>query len=222
MLRLARLRRLSLLSGGLLIALYLGLLVGIVWPWGTGEVILPSWVHHVPDVGLVLLLLSQVVAAAGVRGWRRLSPLADLAVAVPVIVLVGGFLQVATVRFEIDRVVLPDGRVVMMTLEPGMTDTIFGLWETPRGWRWQPFQNAVSDITYSEDHSFTHDPRLVVTADGRHLLIRRGGIWTDCWTTETSPAKCLPRDNGVPDTRDEWLGRSERIAKVVGAGLSSP
>ncbi|MFD0938840.1 hypothetical protein [Methylobacterium trifolii] len=219
---LPQLRRLLLLGSGLLIAVYLGLAFGTAPSRDRVQVILPFWVHHLPTAGFILFLLSQLAAVATRRGWRRLTPLLSLGLAFPLFVVVIGFVQVATVRSEIDRVSLPSGRVVMMTIGPGITDTIFGLWEKAGWWCWQTPFEAASDITYSEDHSFTSNPRLVVTADGRYLLIRRGGIWTDCWAIVTGLNSCLPGEQNSPDKREDWIDRSERIAGIVGADPSSP
>jgi hypothetical protein len=217
MMDLPRLRRLLLLGSGLLIALYLVLAFGTAPSRDKVQVIPPSWAHHIPTAGFVLFLLSQLVAVAIRRGWWRLMPFLSLGLAFPLFVVVIGFVQMATARSEIDRVSLPNGRVIMMTIEPGMTDTIFGLWEKVGGWSWQAPFEAVSEITYSEDHSFTTDPRLVVTANGQHLLIRRGGIWTDCWAIATSLNPCLPGEYNSPDKWEDWISRSERIAAIVGA-----
>lgn len=218
---LPQLRRLLLLGSGLLIAIYLVLAFGASGADNKVQLILPFWVHHVPLAGFILFTLSQLVAGAIRRGWRRLIPLLSLGLAFPMFVVIIGFVQIATARWEVDRVSLPNGRVVMMTLEPGRTDAIFGLWEKAGGWVWQAPFDAVSEITYSEDHTFTTDPRLVVTATGRHLLIRRGGIWTDCWAIATSLTPCLPGEYISPVRREDWISRSERIAAIVGADPSS-
>lgn len=222
MMHLVRLQRLLLLGSGLLISLYLVLAVGVAPFRSSVQVIPPSWVHYVPIVGVILLALSLLISAAAERGWRRLIPLLGL-VALPAIALVIGFVQLATLRSEIDRVTLPNGQVIMMAIEPGITDTILGLWEEPIGWFWQTLFKGGIEVTYSEDHSFTTNPRLVITADGRHLLIRRGGIWTDCWTIEARLKPCLlPGEHTVPDAREEWLGRSSRIAAIIGVDPSPP
>lgn len=215
-------RRLLLLVSGLLFIAYLVLAFGTAPSRDRVQVILPSWVHHVPTASLLMFFLAQLTAMVIRRGWRRLTPLLSLGLVFPLFVVVIGFVPMATARSEIDRVSLPNGRVMMMTIGPGMTDTIFGLWEKVGGWSWQaPFETADA-ITYSEDHSFTTNPRLVVTDYGQHLLIRRGGIWTDCWVIATSLNPCLPGEYGSPAKREDWIGRSQRIAAIAGADPSSP
>lgn len=214
--RLVRLRRLLLLGGGFLVLLGLGLLLGVASPRdGSPAVILPAGSRHVADAGLVLLGLSQLVAAAARRGWRRAIPLVVLVPLVLFTALAVDAVSILTQRVEADRTTLPDGRVVMLTYEPVPTDTVFAVWEQADGLRWRPLYTMPDQIASSEDRSFTADPRLVVSGDGRYLLLRRGGIWTDCWAIGTGPVPC-PSGHG-PSAREEWLARSRRIATVIGA-----
>jgi len=213
---LARLRRQLLFAGTLLVLLYLCLLIGIASPRdGSQAVILPNWSGHAADVGVILLVASQLVAVAIRRGWRRVVPLFVLVPLVLFVALAANLVSKMTQRVEVDRITLPDGRVVMMTHEPVPTDTVFAVWEQADSLRWRPLYVMPDQITYSEDGSFTTDPRLVVSDNGAYLLLRRGGIWTDCWAIGRSPSLCLAGE--VPSTRDEWLERSRRIAAVVGA-----
>lgn len=124
---LPQLRRLLLLGSGLSIAIYLVLAFVASGAGNKVQLILPFWVYDVPVAGFILFTLSQLAAVATRRGWRRLIPLLSLGLAFPLFVVVIGFVQIATARWEIDRVSLPNGRVVMMTLEPGRTDAIYGL-----------------------------------------------------------------------------------------------
>ncbi|MGF3027399.1 hypothetical protein ACQVP2_31905 [Methylobacterium aquaticum] len=178
------------------------------------QVILPRWVDHIASVGLVLFVLAQGIAATTRQGWPRVVPLLIAVLVLPVAVVIIAFVGLTMQRAEINRITLPDGRVVMMTLEPVLTDTVLDLWE-PHGWRWRSFLNG-GNATYSEDGSFTDAPLLVLAKDGRHLMVRRGGIWTDCWTTEAKPRSCASGENGQPVTRAEWLSRSAQIAATIG------
>jgi hypothetical protein len=215
MTQLIRLRRTLLLAGSLLVLLHLCLLIGIAWPSeGSQVIILPKWADLVPVMGLLLLATSQLVAMATRRGWWRAIPLVVLMPLFLFAMLAVGLVSIATQRVEADRITLPDGRVVMMTYEPVPTDTVFAVWEQVGKLRWRPLHTRADEITYSEDHSFTDDPRLVVSNNGRYLLVRRGGIWTDCWSIGTSPAPCLRSDH--PLTREQWLARSQGIAAVIG------
>jgi hypothetical protein len=205
-----------LLAGSFLILFYLCLLIGIASPGeGSQAIIMPKWAELVPAMGLLLLVTSQLIAMATRRGWRRAIP---LMVPVPWFLfatLAVGVVSIAMQRVEADRITLPDGRIVMLTYEPVPTDTVFAVWEQVGGLHWRPLHTRADEITYSEDGSFTDDPRLVVSKDGRYLLVRRGGIWTDCWSIGTSPRPCL--SDNIPYTREEWLARSRGIAGVIGA-----
>lgn len=219
-------RRVLFIGGILLLLAYF---VGIIiaWPSKNGpQIIIPDAASLIPTVGLILLVLSGLIAAAMRSGWRRVVPLLSLALVIPVVGLSLGLAQSILVRREIDRVILPSGPIVMMTLEPVFTDTIFALW-WPDGWRWQAVFDAGHQITYSEDGSFTANPRLVLSQDGRHLMIHRGGIWTDCWSipaemTPSEPTPCLAGQNHSPGRRREWLDRSDRIAAAIGAEPTRP
>ncbi|MGU3539713.1 hypothetical protein [Methylobacterium sp. A54F] len=214
---LSNLRRPLLVVGSLLVLANLLLLVACALPAANEpQLILPRDSGLISAVGLALVMLAQGIAAAARRGWRRLLPLLAPVPAVLAAVLLLGLGEVFLARWEVGRVTLRDGRVVLMTLEPGLSDTMFALWQ-PEGLRWRTFLAAARDVTYSEDHAFTESPALVLAPDGRHLLIRRGGIWTDCWRIEKAvPQPCLPEGAGAPRERSAWLDRSDRITAEVG------
>lgn len=220
------LRRIFLTGGVLLLlAYFLGVMIALPSKNGP-QIIIPTAANLIPNAGMILLVISGLIAAAMRAGWRRAVPLLNLALVIPVVGLLLGFVELTLVRREIDRVILPGGRVVLMTLEPGFTDTSFRLW-WPDGWRWKAVFDAGDQITYSEDGSFTSDPRLVLARDGRHLMIRRGGIWTDCWMiqpemTSSEPTPCLAGEGNSPGSRSAWLDRSDRIAAAIGAEPARP
>lgn len=209
----ASLRRPVLLASGLLILLRVALGVGTAPNRDTVQVILPAWTDHIASAGLVLFVLSQGIAAATGKGWRRLTPLITLVLVLPIVFSIVLFTNLATLRREIDRVTLPGGRLVMMTNENVVTDVLF-LWE-PQGWRWKVFAEA-NNPKGSDTASFTGEPRLVLAEDGRHLLLRRGHVWTDCWTIETNPRSCLSEEDIWLRQPEEWASRSSRIAAIVG------
>lgn len=217
---LTRLRRLLLVGSALLLLSHFLLVVSAVPSNGGPQIILPTAANLIASAALIVLVLSGLIAAATRQGWRRVGPLIAIVFMVPVVVLMLGFVELTLVRREIGRVTLPGGHIVMMTQEPGFTDTSFGLWR-PDGWRWQAVFDADHQITYSEDGSFTEDPALVLAPDGRHLTIRRGGIWTDCWEIKaemkpSEPKPCLPQETNIPESRSAWLDRSDRITAAVG------
>ncbi len=217
----ARLRRLLLLGSVLLILIYLYLLNGAAPSQDRVQVVLPGWTAYIALGSLFLFVLSQLAAVVIRRGWRRVMPLIVLVPAVPAFLLALGLLDVTMRRVELDRTTLPDGRVVMLTLEAVPTDAVFNLWEQPEGWRWRSLFESGEALTYSEDGSFTADPRLVVSRDGRYLLVRRGGIWTDCWAIDAK-GSCFFLVEGTSPGREEWLSRSQSIAFITGADPSEP
>ena len=215
---LTRLRRLLLVGSALLLLSHLLLVVSAVPSKVGSQIILPSAANLIASTGLILLVLSGLLAAATRQGWRRVVPLIALVFMMPVVFMLG-LVELTLVRREVGRVTLPGGHIVMMTQEPGFTDTSFRLWR-PDGWRWQAVFDADHQITYSEDGSFTEDPALVLAPDGRHLTIRRGGIWTDCWEIKaemkpSEPKPCLPQETNIPQSRSAWLDRSDRITAAV-------
>ena len=211
----SRLRHHLLFGSGLVTLLYL-CLVAIAMPSREGpQIVLPQEASLLVLVGAVLLVLAQLTASVDRTGWRRLLPLLTL-VPMSLGLLMGlGLTETQLVRHEVDRLTLPDGRLVMLTLEPGTTDTIFAVW-LEEGWRWRPLFEGVTQVSYSEDGSFTENPALVVSRDGQHLLIRRGGLWTDCWRIGVASSPCLPDALPTPVRRSEWFDRSDRIAALVG------
>jgi hypothetical protein len=214
---LTRFRRTFLAGGGLLLLLTFLLVVIASHPWGGLQVILPKRYELIALAGLVLLTFSQLVAAARRRGWSRILPLLLLMPAWLGTAALLGFAGTFLLRSEINRVSLPDGHLIMLALEPMPTDTVFSLWEAD-GWRWRALVEPVVGITYSEDGSFTTDPALLSDPSEKHLLIRRGGIWTDCWSAEPRLTPCLPSNEPSPVsfTAGEWRARSSRIAALVG------
>ena len=163
---------------------------------------------------LALFALGQALEILRRRGFARLWPLLALVTASVPGLMVLGLISLFQLRSELDRVTLPDGRQVLLTLEPIPTDAVYALWETA-GWGWRPVLQSVSEITYSEDGSFTKDPALILTPDGAHLLIRRGGIWADCVVVAKPWRTCIEMD-GSPDTPREMHARSSAIAAYTG------
>lgn len=204
-----------LIGGGLVILLYL-CLIAIAVPSRDGlQIVLPRGTGLLGLTGGVLLALAQLCASAVRKGWRRLLPLLALMPMGLLLLVILGLAETQLVRYELDRLTLRDGRVVMMTIEPGTTDTIFALL-LKDGWRWRPLFTGGTEVSYSEDGSFTEKPALVLTPGERHILIRRGGIWTDCWRVGGTLQPCLRDSAYVPDTHSAWLDRSDRITAYVG------
>lgn len=209
-------------SGAALTLGYAGLVAAVGAASGPDWMVpLPSWSDWLGVAALATALLGLVALAAAARGWRRWATVA----AVPPVALFG-FLALVLAEFGgqmrvLGRAALPDGRAVALTLEPVPTDSVYALWVAEgRGWR--PLLRPVEQISYSEDGSFVADPALVPTPDGGRLLIRRGGLWTDCVEVSGPARPCRETDATHPVTREDFLARSAAIAALVGMPPTRP
>lgn len=106
------------------------------------------------------------------------------------------------------RYVLADGNLP--------TDVDFRVLQTIKagGLRWADAVDS-DRLTYSEDGAFITDPALV--AVGERLLIRRGGIWTDCLQQAGKVlAPCPGTDDDVMwGDPALWMARSRMIEQMV-------
>ena len=211
-------QRLLLFAGGGALVLYaLGVGAALLRSRSGLRAMPPDGWSWLAFIGLLALLSGLALAAVTTRGWWRVLPALALLAGGPFLFLGLVLLQLQARPFsELDRVTLPDGRVIVLGLDHVPTDSVYSLWRTEgRGWR--PLVNPVEDLTYSEDGSFTADPRLVVTPDGERLLIRRGGIWTDCLDIGDALVPCpsLSPHFASPITEQDFLARSARIERLI-------
>ena len=211
-----RARRALLWLGAALALGYVGLVVAVSWA-STPEwrVSLPAWSDWLGVGALATVLAGLLLAALTLRGAARVAAV----LALPFAGLFG-FAALVVCEFvnqnqELGRVALPDGRVAVLTLEPVPTDAVYALWWVD-GIGLRRMLRPVEQITYSEDGSFTDDPALVLTPDGRRLLIRRGGIWTDCVELTDPPRICRNATEYPSGLREDFLARSEQIAALIG------
>ena len=158
------------------------------------------------------LILSAVRAERGKRPWAIAR-----AVLLPPLLLVAlivwAFVSLPGV---VNRVALPDGRRLLLGISPHPSDVIYELWQSvdPWGVLWRPTN---SDLSWSEDGAHTADPALVVDPKGRWLLVRRGGLWTDCLDLHANLRGCESRTEASPEEDPEaWEKRSCRIERLVG------
>ena len=160
-----------------------------------------------------LLILSAMRAGKGRRAWAITR-----AIVLPPIVLivwvVWGF--VSGLPGVVNRVALSDGRQFLLGVGPEPSDIVYVLWQSvdPWGVFWRPTKY---DLTYSDDGTRTADPALVVDPTGRRLLVRRGGLWTDCLDLDQNIRACASKVE-EPSQRDpgSWRARSEDIQRLVG------
>lgn len=117
---------------------------------------------------------------------------------------------------EINRVRLPDGRTFMLAVEPVASDIAYSLWvaDTPGSDVFREVPGA--GLTSSEDGSWIDAPTLVVAPSGRHLAIRRGGIWTDCLDLAADVHPCAGTAGQPGWQRPEsWIERSREIERLA-------
>ena len=160
--------------------------------------------------GLVAAALTIFLGVATGRRWTRWLYLLLLPV-LPTALVVG---LVATPWVAADAR-LTDGRRVHLVIAPVPTDTVYDLWVDSG-----PFSQRVdTELGYSEDGRFVGDERLVLSRDGRRLLVGRGGIWTDCLTVAATFAPCeLGLEHPLsdqPDFEKKMRANSAEIAKLL-------
>jgi hypothetical protein len=107
---------------------------------------------------------------------------------------------------------------VSLAVDEGMTDVGFVLVEDadPGGFVWR----RISELSFIEDGPYAALPQLVTAPDGRWLLVRRAGIWTDAFRlVDGHPVPIAVSLNGdvrLPDDATFRRLRSARIATLTG------
>jgi hypothetical protein len=170
------------LSGGLALLAAVGFMICAT---GDTKVIpRPPTIEALLLGGLALAAAAVILLVAGASHWTRWLLLLVLpALVVPFVV---GLFLIPT--SEVARVRLADGHMAYLGQEPVPTDVVYGLWrETNGGWLWR---RVDAELTYSEDGRFVGRETLKLSADGRRLLVGRGGIWTDCLQVDRDFAPC--------------------------------
>lgn len=167
----------------------IGFALLMIGSWMTGrDYALAPPLPYLLLLGLFASLVAFLLASTARRGRRVLWHLVTLAPG-----LLIGFLVVIFVTptsDEIARVPLPDGRVAHLSTDPLVfTDVSYSLWISSPGllvWR-RPRQ---TNLSYSEDGGYIGDEKLAVSANGKRLLVGRGGVWTDCLEIADDFAPC--------------------------------
>jgi hypothetical protein len=163
---------------------------------------------------LLALLLDVATPATGGRTGATVRLLLGMPATVTALYLV--FLS-SGVPGVINRVTAPDGSQYLLGVGPMPTDVDYQLWRSvdPSGLFWE----RTEDLTWSEDGGFTENPRLVLVRD-RWLLVRRGGIWTDCYEIVAEGLEHCGGGHTIPDWQnpDAWRRASAEMAVKVGVG----
>tara|TARA_R110002124_G_scaffold218613_3_gene384480 strand:- start:720 stop:1427 length:708 start_codon:yes stop_codon:yes gene_type:complete len=159
------------------------------------------------------LIFDVIVPAAGKRLWPALRLLVGLPAAVFALVWSAFTSGLPGV---VNRVSAPDGQQYLLGVGPTPTDVTYQLWRSvgSGGLLWE----QAEVLTWSEDGRFTEDPKLVLVHE-RWLMVRRGGIWTDCY--EITPAALESCGGGyqMQDWRkpDAWRAASDAMVLKTGA-----
>ncbi|MCB5176384.1 hypothetical protein [Microvirga lenta] len=212
-------RNATLAAGALSLA---ATLVAYLWVLLTGtsgeRAFAPRILDELAVYGLLALSAGLCFGAITASGGRRLSWILGVVPGVPIITLILAVLALsAGTPSEINRIRLDDGRLLMLAIEPVPTDAVYNVWQSEDsfGLVWSRLRDV--SLTYSEDGSWTEDPALVLTPNGKRLLVRRGGIWTDCLETTPGLEHCPGVLSSLAWTKpDAWLRQSERIGDLSG------
>lgn len=159
------------------------------------------------------LLFDAVVPPAG----RRLGPVVKLLLGVPATLVVLFWIALSSgLPGVVNRVTAPGGQQYLLGVGPMPTDVDYQLWRSvgPAGLFWEP----AGTLTWSEDGRFTEDPELVLV-HARWLMVRRGGIWTDCYEIVGGALKSCGGGIRIQDWQDPdaWRRASAEMAARVGA-----
>ena len=159
------------------------------------------------------LLFDVVMPPAG----RRLGPAIRLLLAIPAILVAFVWIALSSgLPGVVNRVTAPGGQRYLLGIGPAPTDVDYQLWRSvgSAGLLWKP----AGTLTWSEDGRFTEAPALVLVHE-RWLMVRRGGIWTDCYEILADSLTSCGGGSSVPDWQDPdaWRQASAEMAAKVGA-----
>lgn len=183
----------------------------------TGQLLLPSPRWRLSGIFLPLMLIGTALSLqrrwlAGI--WSEFGSI-GLVILVPFAALCL-FLSYYGGLQALDRTQVAGGGFVTLALDDRMfTDAAFVLVEPadPGGLVWR----QISVLNHVEDESFNTPLQLVAAPDGRWLLVRRAGIWTDVFrVTDGHPVPIVVPVAGNPGNAAFWRLRSAWIAAMTG------
>lgn len=158
---------------------------------------------------------TVVLQIACARHWTRwLLPLSLPLLVIPLI-----YFSLMTSLVPAADLSLPSGERLHLAIDPYPTDVSYSLWRSSGpSWVWR---RTRADLTYSEDGRFVGQERLALSANGRRVLVGRGGIWTDCLELDQNLSHCaLGLDD--PAWNDPDFETRMRINSVVLEQAASP
>lgn len=192
------------------------------------------WLAPSPATLLYGYLLWCLLKLVGSRPWWQNTPLVLTIPGALVLFIIARY-DISLPDFtpkspEINRVTLTDGRTFMLAYDRGShLDITYALWQADESgpspkvnWRrpdpvWPEYPDSWVKLNYSSGNKFTENPALLVTPDQHFLLVRRGGIWTDCMITSNPLRNCRCIDVYPSQIdRQEWHDRSEAITQLTG------
>jgi hypothetical protein len=181
-----------------------------------GVILVPEMLNGAGVVALAAILLALIFDVVAPPAGRRLWPGVRLVIGMPAAIV--ALLWITLISGSpgvINRVTAPDGQHYLLGVGPMPTDVDYQLWRSvgPGGVFWERSET----LTWSEDGQFTRDPQLVLVNE-RWLMVRRGGIWTDCY--EITPAALESCGGGyqMQDWRKPAAWRAASDAMVLKTG----
>lgn len=182
-----------------------------------GVILAPELLNHASVVALIAIPLALVFDAVAPPSRMRLWPMVRLLVGLPASVVAVVWIAFASgLPGVVNRVTTASGQQYLLGVGPMPTDVDYQLWRSvgPGGVLWE----RAESLTWSEDGQFTQNPQLVLVRE-RWLLVRRGGIWTDCYEITPGELKSCGGGDEIQDWQDPdaWRAASEEMATLVGA-----
>lgn len=117
---------------------------------------------------------------------------------------------------------LPDNRSFAVTRTGSNLRPYYKLWhaEGSENPQWQPLEEITLGLAVGVHQA---DPRLISSPDGKWLLVRRGGAWTDCIELKPRLRNCPGFDDNLPEPEsDAWFARSDAIERLTGLTILPP
>ncbi len=181
-----------------------------------GVVLSPELLNHASLGALIAIPLALVFDAVAPQAERRLWPMVRLLFGLPATVVAIIWISFASgLPGVVNRVSTPSGQQYLLGVGPMPTDVDYQLWRSvgAGGVLWE----RAESLTWSEDGGFTQDPQLVLVR-GRWLMVRRGGIWTDCYEITGDALTSCGGGDQMQDWQNPaaWRAASGEMAAKVG------
>lgn len=182
-----------------------------------GVILAPELLNGASAVALIAIPLALIFDVVAPPAKRRHWPIVRLLVGLPATVVAVVWIAVASgLPGVVNRVTTESGQQYLLGVGPMPTDVDYQLWRSvgPGGVLWE----RAESLTWAEDGQFTRNPRLVLVRE-HWLMVRRGGIWTDCYEITPGELRSCGGIHQMPDWQrtGAWHAASARMAQEVGA-----